>query len=283
MAVSVPAVIAASILCIPRQDLSLSADLCSLRQSHQHYIAKIVSDIAEMQQALRPQHDASSAEHRGSDEPGSSQKQEAPPGRTRFTWSRDQDMVAEALMRVMEDAERDSKHSVFGVKWTLEANNPATVPFLTLLPDCGPFPEMAQIKQGASDQLLRNLTKLANQCAAAQCQPMEVFARSTKCSAHMGQPNEDQVTIGAYDWELLKEQQRMPQPPSVSQDFVEVLQRQGVQRSMADLAVAFSQVAKIYSSDEDAAPYAKQDLEQMLPGGFQRSIQHRKALRVAGH
>ena len=214
--------------------------------------------------------DALSAEHGGSAKPVQgfelSQKQEEAADSRRFTPA--QQAVAAALMVVMKRATKDCR--AHHAKLTLEYNNPATSPFLKMLPSTGDLPTMKQLEQKASDQLLKSLTKLAEQCAAAQCQPLEVFTRSMQCTARLAARERGFDHRGAFDWELWKRQQRMPMPPSLSQKLhlVAEMQQKGVEQSLADLAATYFQLVNVYNDDTSSAPRIASDLNHMLPGSF---------------
>ena len=118
-------------------------------------------------------------------------------GSRRFTHA--QRAVAVALMEVMQEAMRDSKEAAMAARLTLTNDNPAMRPFLAMMPENGPVPTVKQLEQRASDQLLESLTKLANQCAAAQCQPLEVFTRSMQSRVHMAAANSIAAMRGWYE------------------------------------------------------------------------------------
>lgn len=216
-----------------------------------------------LQQAARSAKHANSA--RPAAEPESSQKQEGSAGSVRFTPA--QQAVATALMVVVKRALTDGEHPVYLFKHILEMNNPATHEFLRMLPDYGPLPALKQIEQRAADQLLQSLTKLAQQCAAAQCQPLEVFARSVQCSPRVHEPGGPAAPPGAYDWQRRKkQQQRMPPAPKRSHELVKKLQRRGLQQPMAALISTYWQIFHAYSEDSEAERFLVADLEHMLPG-----------------
>ena len=216
------------------------------------------------------QQSAPSAEHGASARPaaesGSSHKQEAPAGSRRFTPA--QQAVATALMVVIKRALSNSKQSVCSAKCILEMNNPATSDFLRMLPDNGLLPAMKQVEERASAQLLESLTKLAKQCAAAQCQPLEVFTRSMQCDARVKELEHGGVQRGAYEWQQRKEQQRMPLLSSFLQGLAEGLQRKHWPQDMADLYVTFAQLMRLYEHEAEATSYGPADLDHILPGTF---------------
>lgn len=231
-----------------------------------------------------PRQGASSAKQGGlarpSEELEPSQGQEGSDGSMRFTPA--QQAVAAALMVVMNCAMRNDREDTLAVPFaflTLKFNNPSIMPFLEMLLEDRPLegfivqelPTFKQLEQRASVQVLRSLTKLASQCAAAECQPLEVFTRSMQCMARMADLDCRDVDLGAYDWQRRREEQYMPFAPSVSQAHVEDLQKQGVQESLAELAVSFWQVINAYNGDKEAALWLQSDLKHMLPGRIQRS------------
>ena len=243
----------------------LQATLPALLQRQQRQ-QPISSGPAKMLHAL--QQAARSAKHASSARPAaeseSSQKQEESTGSVSFTPA--QQAVATALMVVVKRALIDGKQTMYSAKQTLEMNNPATHRFLRMLPDYEPLPTMKQIEQRASDQLLQSLTKLAEQCAAAQCQPLEVFARSMQCGARMHDLGGRAAMPGAYDWQLRQEQQGLPADPPSSQGLAKRLQRGGLQDTMAALIAAYWQAFHAYSKDHEANPFMVHDLEHLLPG-----------------
>ena len=212
-----------------------------------------------------PEQSAPSAKQGGSarpvEESASSQKQARPAGSRRFTPA--QQAVAAVLIVVVKRAMKDGRGFDFAVV-ALKFNNPTTMPFLGLLLEDGPLPTMKQLEHMASVQVLESLTELANECAAARCQPLEVFTRSLQCLARMEEPDWTVAELGAYDWQL-RDQQCMPWAPSVSQAVVEDLILRGLRRSLAELAVTFLQVATVYRGDKEAAPWARMELNHMLP------------------
>ena len=188
-----------------------------------------------------------------------------------------QQAVAAGLLVVMKRAYRHSRDIATAAMLTLGSNNRATRPLLMMLPDGGPPPTMKEIEQRASDELLESLTKLANQCAAAQCQPLEVFTRSVQCIARSeGEDLHAPAKRGPYDWDQSRVLlQRMP---SYSQECVKDLQRQGMSQSIANLWIALKEVISMYEiEEEDGNAWYIQDrmlpdLNHMLPGGLQHFL-----------
>ena len=125
------------------------------------------------------QHGAYQPEHGCSSDPAEDLEHA---GSRRFTPA--QQAVAAALMVVMKRANKDGREASCAAKMTLLSINLATRLMLRALPDYGPLPRMQHVEQEASDQLLESLDKLAEQCAAARCQPLEVFRRSVQCATH---------------------------------------------------------------------------------------------------
>ncbi|CAL5218565.1 g256 [Coccomyxa viridis] len=153
-----------------------------------------------------PQQAAASA--RPAEDSGSSQKQEGSAGSPRFTPA--QQAVAAALMVVIKRAMENGKEAAMAAKMTLADKNPTTSLFLAMLLENGPLPTLKQIEQRASDELLESLTKLASQCAAAQCQPLEVFPRSMQCRARTPIANCIAVERDVYERQEEDEQQHVP-------------------------------------------------------------------------
>ena len=206
------------------------------------------------------EHDAPSAGP--AQEPGSGQRQ----GRSadsdrRFTSA--QQAVAAALMVVMKRAIRGGREAAAEAKLTLVCNNLATRPMLDLLPEEGLLPTVKHLEQRASDQLLQGLTKLANQCKAARCQPLEVFTRSLQCTAHRAAANSS--NHGRCQSQE-REEQRMMLTPSLCQAIVQAVQQLGMQQSVAALMLAFLQVLQSCHGDKDQDMLAEPCINHMLPG-----------------
>ncbi len=214
---------------------------------------------AEMQHS--PQHGSSA---RPAAESASGQNHAEAAGSRRFTPA--QQAVAAALMVVVKRAMMP-KHKIIYTMLTLEFNSPATRPFLMMLPKNGSLPTMKDLEQRATAQVLESLTKLASQCAAVSCQPLEVFTRSVQCDARVKKLEHGGVQRGAYEWQQ-QEQRRMPLAPSFLQGLAEGLQRKQWPQDMADLYVTLSQVVGLYKDDAEAASYGPSDLDHMLPGTF---------------
>ena len=234
----------------------------------------------------RQQHGASPARNQGSaslaEHLWPSKKQAGSANSGRFT--PEQQAVAAALMVVLKRAMRDGSEAALAAKQTLNNNNAATRPFLKSLPDDGPLPSMQQVEQTASTQLLESLAKLAKQCSAATCQPLEIFSRSVQCTTHKtGEPR-----LQAF-WSLVGAkgkvksrlehllQTKLPQMASAasgnySPEAVQGLRQLGVQDSVVHLMSTFIEYVKLRQSPGNKANMlVESDLNHMLPGELQRS------------
>ena len=183
----------------------------------------ITRDAAEFSTPLQQQ-GASSAGSGGSvilaEQLGLRKKQAGSASSRRF--SLDQQAVAAALMVVLKRAMKDSKEAAIAAKQTLAANNPATSTLLKMLPDEGPLPTMQQVERKASKQLRESLAKLAKQCEAASCKPLEVFSRSVQCTTHKtGAPRIVKGRVTSRQQYLLKS--KKPQLDSCFQGTVRTL------------------------------------------------------------
>ncbi len=230
---------------------------------------------APAQQAVATaEESASPAQHEGSarraDDSGPSQNQEGSTGSSRFNPA--QQAVVTALMVVMKRAAKDGREAASAAKLTLVSNNVATWPLLSILPEDGALPTVKQVEDRASDKLLESLTKLAELCAAAQCQPLEVFTRSVQCTAHRAAAN----SIAAFLRMHKRQQQKQLQhvPPSWRQERLQYFQQVVGQQSLADVMVGFIHVAKVHSIDNDAVSLFRPYLNHILPGRLQSSTQH---------
>ncbi|CAL5218564.1 g255 [Coccomyxa viridis] len=135
-------------------------------------------------------------------ESGSHQEQTGSSGSKRFTPA--QQAVATALLVVTDRALKNGKEAMFAARLIMVANSLDTLPLLEMLPQQRPLPTVKQLQQRASDVLLDSLTKLTSQCAAAQCQPLEVFTRSMQCTAHWTAPSHTRkVWLDVIDVTLL--------------------------------------------------------------------------------
>ncbi len=221
---------------------------------------------AEMQHS--PQHGGSA---RPAAESASGQKQEGSAGSRRFTPA--QQAVATALMVVMKRALTDGREAALAAMLILGSNNPFTRRFLMMLSNSSPPPTMKEIEQRATDQLLEHLTELATQCARVQCQPLEVFTRSMQCAARVTHRDlfEELGERGPLDWELWKMPRSMPY---YSPDALERLQRDGMPRVLAHLWLTFTEALNVYNLDPKTAVLAAPDLNHMLPGRLQHSVDH---------
>ncbi len=222
---------------------------------------------AERQHA--PQHGASSAEHGGSARPAeeseSSQKQQASAGSSRFTPA--QQAVVTALMVVMKRAAKDGREAASAAKLTLVSNNVATWPLLSMLPEEGALPSMKQLEDKGSDKLLRSLAKLAELCAAAQCQPLEVFTRSMQCTAHRAAAPSIAACLRMQKRQQQKQLQRPP--PGMLERARTDLQRAGVEQSLANVIATLIYVLAQHSNDDGSAALIWPYLDHILPGRLQ--------------
>ena len=89
-----------------------------------------------------------------------------------------------ALLVVLKRAMRDGAEAMLFVKKTLVSNNNALVKLLMDLPGEGPLPGLRGLEEGAPSSSLESLSLLAKQCAAAGCQPFEVFTWSMQCDTN---------------------------------------------------------------------------------------------------
>ena len=235
-----------------------------------------MSDVPQQQQATSAEHSSA----KSAEGPGPSQQQQGSAGSARFPSA--QQEVAAGLMEVVKRPMQDGPQAVQAAKKTLISNNTATKPFLSALPAAAPLPTCKHVERGASAELLSSLSKLARQCAAARCQPLEVFSRSVQCTAR-AQPNPHMALLdrsanrGAYDWDKRHiPEGPMLQTPTMVQDLARDLQQLEIQQSMAGLFNTFWQVLVWYRLDKEAEPYIQHDLNHILPGGFPRSLQYRR-------
>ncbi len=94
--------------------------------------------------------------------------------------------VIAALLVVVGRAMKDGGDAVLFRKQVLISNMPPTSLFLLLLPDKGQLPSLKQLEGPVkgSPPLRKWLSLVAELCAAAKCQPLELFTRSAACTAH---------------------------------------------------------------------------------------------------
>ena len=92
--------------------------------------------------------------------------------------------VAAALLVVLQRALKEGQDALTATKAALASNDPGTSLFLQLLPEYGEPPSLKQLKGSASDALKSWLRSVSGQCAAAECQPLELFTRSALCRTH---------------------------------------------------------------------------------------------------
>ncbi len=93
--------------------------------------------------------------------------------------------VAAALLVVMRRAAKDGSHAFLTTKQILTCNNPFVSPFMELLPDHSKLPSLKQLERSATVVDQETLRMLSEQCAAAGCEPLEVFTRSAECFTHL--------------------------------------------------------------------------------------------------
>ena len=227
-----------------------------------------------------PQQGASSAERpesvRPAEEPGPSQKQERSAGSRRFTPA--QQAVAAALMVVMKRAMKGGKEAAWEAKKTLHDNNIATSPFLMMVVEGGPLLTLKQIEQSASDEVLESLTRLASHCAAAQCQPLEVFTRSMQCRARTPLANIIALERDVYERQQEDDQQHAPPAPPSYQDLTRALQQLGLQRGIVDLVISCMRAIGLYRQyGSDALTLVSSDITHLLPGRLQGPARSLKA------
>ena len=181
-------------------------------------------------------------------------------------------------MVVIKRAMENGKEAAMAAKMTLADKNPTTSLFLAMLLENGPLPTLKQIEQRASDELLESLTKLASQCAAAQCQPLEVFPRSMQCRARTPIANCIAVERDVYERQEEDEQQHVPPAAPLEEDLMRALQQLGVQRGIVDLVVSCMQAISLYSQyGSQGIDLVSSDVTHLLPGKLQSSPRPLKA------
>ena len=200
---------------------------------------------------------ASSAKHEGSatQRSGSRQKQEGSAGSRRFTPA--QQAVAAALVAVLKQAMTGGREAVNEAYETLLINNRTTLPMALfickLLLGEGLLPTMQMMEQRASVEIWQSLTILAEQCKAADLQPLEVFSRSVQCTMRKAKVN---IINLKY---LL---------PGLSQG----LQQLGAQKGLADLIEAYMEALAQRPYDDsiyNSINTLEICLHHMLPGSPQ--------------
>ena len=119
---------------------------------------------------------------------------------------------------------------------------------------------MALVERWASADLHENLITLAKQCAAAGCQPLEVFTRSVQCTTR-------ERGVPAIIIQRNSQGQSITREAGWCQETVQVLQQLGAQRSVADLIVAYLQVLTLPRDYNDMSALRTEFvLDHMLPG-----------------
>ena len=199
---------------------------------------------------------------------GSSQEHQGPTSSRRFKPA--QQAVAEALLAVMKRPVRGGKQAMCAARLILVTNNLETCPLLEMLPEAGPLPTVQQLQQRASDELLQSLTELARQCAAAQCQPLEVFKRSLQCKTHRAAAHS--IAAKRKMHRKLQQKKLHPRLPGWRQSFLQSAHDAGVQQILADLVVSFLAAQTLYNVDEEAAALFQPYLDHMLPGRLQSIV-----------
>ena len=218
------------------------------------------------------QHNHSSAEQSSAAEgSGSSQDQNGSAGSKLFTPG--QQAVAAALMAVLTRAMEGGKKAALAAKGTLISNNPDTQPLLDVLPENGPLPTVQQIEQKASDQLMMSLTKLAKQCEAASCQPLELFTRSMQCNTRKAGVQKICISTSVHERQAQRNQAGMTLPDGWCSTCTRDLQQLGVPQRLADLMVAYVQVLGWQQSEGDET--ANPDLNHMLPGKLEHPAMYK--------
>lgn len=188
-----------------------------------------------------------------------------------------QQAVAAALMVVLKRAMNNGREAAIAAKQILISNNPATRPFLMMLPDDGKFPTLKYVEQRAPARLLESLSLLADQCDLAGCQPLEVFTRSVQCTTHKAA----RESVAAKDvmHEKMQQlgmnlQQLKPKlhQPSWAAETVSSLTAFGLPDTLAVLIVVFLTTFRLLQSNDyvPATPplqhHPRTDLDHLLPG-----------------
>ena len=93
--------------------------------------------------------------------------------------------VAAALLVVMSRSAKDGINEFSTIKQVLTCNNPFVSMFMELLPDHSKLPSLKQLERSATVADQETLRMLSEQCAAAGCEPLEVFTRSAECLTHI--------------------------------------------------------------------------------------------------
>ena len=207
---------------------------------------------------------------------GATQRQEGSASKRPFTQA--QQAVAAALMVVLKRAIKNGREAAIAAKQILISNNPATRPFLMMLPDDGKFPTMKYVEQRAPARLQDSLSLLADQCDLAGFQPLEVFTRSVQCTTHKaaresvaakGEMHERMQQLGMN---LQNLKPRLHQP-SWAAKTVSSLTAFGLPDALAVLIVVFLTTFRLLQSDDyvPATPplqyHPRADLDHLLPGG----------------
>ena len=164
------------------------------------------------------------------------------------------------------------RDTVLGMKRALVTNNPATGLLLMMLPDDGPLPTLQRVEQEASKQLMESLTRLAKQCADAHFQPLEVFTRSTKCTAHMSGVESISIVETCDIRRQRRKQPSMTLGKGWSQKSAQGLQELGVPERMAQLIVTYLRLLILRkNAGNKTAMLAESEFNHMLPGRLPHS------------
>ena len=92
--------------------------------------------------------------------------------------------VAAALLVVLQRATREGHDAVKATEKILLSNMPQISLFLQQQPESGKLPSLKQLERSAPRALQRLLAAVTGLCAAAECQPLELFTRSTLYTTH---------------------------------------------------------------------------------------------------
>ncbi|CAL5223081.1 g5540 [Coccomyxa viridis] len=220
-------------------------------------------------------------------EPADADHEKRPDSSKHFTPA--QQAVAAALMVVMKRAMNEGREAAMTAKQALISNNPATQPFLMMLPDDGPLPTMQHVKQESSDELCDGLINLAKQCAAAHCQPLEVFTRSVQCTTHKtamkslaskGRMYHRQQQLHQLDNILAQYKRQLSNVESISECLYGVIIEQGVPESIAILTASFLQTYRLLRDTKywyQPATEHRADLDHLLPGALDALVENADA------
>ena len=129
---------------------------------------------------------ASCSEPTSADLTSQSRPAEVPPtDQPRYPLNPAERKVAAALLVMLMRASKKGTDSLNAMKYTLVSNSPPISLFMELLPDEGRLPSLKQLEASVSPELRDWLGFISALCAAAESQPLELFARSAECSTHL--------------------------------------------------------------------------------------------------